>query len=110
MNRLEGISVGNDALTNMTRVLEKLGPGLIVPEPNKYYVYVYKAKTPKIRYDQHPFVLVGDVFTWGFTGYNFHWDEIRRYTWKEVLSNIFEIKDEEVETMKSIPTALFKYT
>ena len=27
------------------------------PSVGKYYVFVYKAKTPNIRYDVHPFVV-----------------------------------------------------
>ena len=112
MNRIESIQdkfVGSPTY-NMSLLLTYLTSPEIIPEPNKYYVFVYKAKTPNITYDQHPLVLVGDVFKWGFTGYNFHWDEVRRYTWAEVLSNIYELHDDEIETAKSINIALFKNT
>ena len=94
--------------TNMKRLLEKLSPSDIVPQVNKYYVFVYDAKTPRIRYDQHPFVLVSSIWKWGFIGYNFHWDDHRRYTWQEVASNIYEIYDEELNTMEKLPIAYFK--
>ena len=84
------------------------GPSVIVPNPNKYYTFVYVAKTPNIQYDQHPLILCGDVFQWGFTGFNFHWEQIRRYTWQECRSNLLEISEQEFETVKSLPTARFK--
>ena len=85
-----------------------LDGALVTPEPNKYYTFVYKAKTPRIQYDQNPLVICGDVFQWGFTGYNVHWDEIRKYTWKEVRSNLFEVTEEEFKTLTNIPLALIK--
>ena len=101
---------GDKPIPNMFLLLNKLGPGLIIPEADKYYVFVYNAKTPKIRYDQHPFIKCTSVYKWGFTGFNYHWNDHRRYTWQEVSSNIFEIYDDEVEEMKSFPIPLFKYT
>jgi hypothetical protein len=91
----------------MRLVLDKLGPAIITPQPNKYYTFIYQAKTPRIQYDQHPFILCGSIFSWGFTGYNLHWEDSRRYTWNE-CSNLFEINESEVETMSKIPTALIK--
>ena len=110
MDRLKDVRAGTSPVMNMARVLDKLGPGLIVPEVNKYYTYVYTAKTKNIRYDQHPFIICTGIYKWGFTGFNYHWDEPRRYTWQEVQSNIFEVHEDEVDTMKEIPTALFKRT
>ena len=110
MNRVEAIRdqfVGGPRY-NMEILLSKLTQAEIIPQPNKYYVFVYKAKTPNITYDQHPLVLVGDVYQWGFTGYNFHWNEVRRYTWGEVLSNLYELNEEEFNTVQDIPIALFK--
>ncbi len=79
--------------------MDNLSPGEIVPTPDKYYVFVYKAKTKNIQYDQYPFIVCTSVFPWGFSGYNFHWEESRRYTWQEVITNIYEIKDEELEKL-----------
>ena len=101
--------VGTKASSNMYLLLNTLSPGIIVPEPNKYYTFVYTAKTPKIRYDQHPFILCGSLFKWGFTGYNFHWGEVRRYNWAD-CSNLFEVYDNEVSDMEKFPIALFKST
>ena len=82
----------------------------IVPEVDKYYVFVYKAKTPRTQYDQHPFILCTGVYQWGFTGYNFHWEASRRYTWGEVLSNIYVVEDTELTSVQLLPIAKIKST
>ncbi len=46
---------------NMRIVLDHLSDSEIVPDSNKYYVFVYKAKTPNLQYDQQPLILSGDV-------------------------------------------------
>lgn len=89
---------------NMKRLMQALGPPVIVPEVDKYYTFVYKAKTPNIRYDKHPFILCTSVHKWGFIGANYHWEDYRRYTWLEVISNLYEILPSEVESMRSYPT------
>ena len=96
------------AQSNMARLLEVLTPSSIVPEVDKYYVFVYKAKTKNIQYDQHPFVAVSSIFQWGFVGYNLHWEESRRYTWAEVKSNLYEVSDDELNIVQNLPIALFK--
>ena len=92
----------------MANLLEILSPSVITPNADKYYVFVYKAKTPNISYDQHPFVMVTSVFQWGFVGYNFHWEESRRYTWGEVKSNLYEVSDDELNIVQNLPIALIK--
>ena len=106
-NNVEPLMIGNQQRSpekNMNLLLSKLKGG-IVPEPNKYYTFIYKAKTPRIQYDQHPCILCGQVFQWGFTGYNIHWEEVRRYTWGEVISNVFELNEEEFQSMQNYQTA-----
>ena len=83
------------------------GPTKIVPEPNKYYTFVYTAKTKGIQYDQHPLILCGSLFPWGFTGENVHWNSIRRYTWAE-SSNLLELNENEFKTLMKLPLARFK--
>lgn len=95
---------------NMRLLLDTLTPTDIVPEPDKYYVFVYQAKTPGIMYDTNPFVAVTSVFKWGFIGWNFHWEDYRRYSWAEVETNLYEIHDSELTTMESYPIANFKYS
>ena len=92
---------------NMTLLLNKLSPSTIIPDPDKYYVFVYKAKTKGIVYDRYPFVLCSSLFNWGFIGFNFHWNEYRRYSWVEIASNLYEIRDEELNSMEKYPIAKF---
>ena len=109
INRLIGNEneMNNSPTHNMRMLLSRLSPAKIVPEPNKYYTFVYVAKTPGIEYDMNPLILCGSVFKWGFTGENYHMGS-RRYTWNEIQSNIFEIYDSEIETASKLPTALIR--
>jgi hypothetical protein len=95
---------------NMKQLLRNLGPAEIVPDPDKYYVFIYKAKTPNTQYDQHPFIKCTSVHRWGFCGFNYHWEDYRRYSWLEVVSNIYEIKENEVQEMMNYPIARYKST
>lgn len=109
MNRIRGIlpkATGKPEY-NMRLLLNSLSPSTIVPETDKYYVFVYKAKTPKIKYDKHPFIICTGIYKWGFSGYNVHWNDWRRYTWNEVLTNIYEIKESEIKDMERYPIAKF---
>ena len=108
MNRLETLDFGANPKRNMRLVLSSLVPARIVPEANKYYTFMYKAKTKGITYDQNPLIICGDIFQWGFTGVNIHWGTVRRYRFGEVLSNLFELSDDEFETLKNVPLAVFK--
>ena len=93
---------------NMNILLGVLSPSGIVPRPDKYYVFVYKAKTRGITYDAHPFVVVTGVFSWGFSGYNLHWEGSRRYSWNEVVSNLYVVNDEELTSVSNYPIANIK--
>ena len=108
MNRVSSLamSFGSDPTQNMSLLLGALSPSTIVPRPDKYYTFIYKAKTRGIRYDQHPLIQCGSVLNWGFTGENVHIGS-RRYTWNEVLSNIYEVSQEEFETLRNVPLARY---
>ena len=106
-NRLEGINFGIRPTRNMRLALDYLTPSGIVPQPNKYYTFVYKAKTPGITYDTFPLILCGSVFPTGFNGMNVHWGEVRQYSWGEVRSNLYELNQAEYETLQGIPLANF---
>ena len=110
MNRIEPLMerLGNNPRSNMFLLLNKLSPGGIVPQPDKYYTFVYTPKTRNIRYDMNPFIKCTSIHKWGFVGFNYHWDEHRRYTWQEVATNIFEIYEDEVEDMRNFKTAFFR--
>ena len=98
----------NTKVRAMADLLDSLGTGELVPEVEKYYQFVYKAKTPGIRYDAHPFVYVTAIFNWGFTGYNFHWEESRFYTWAEIQSNLYEVPEEDLNRVQEAPIALIR--
>ena len=100
--------VGTNPTSNMAMLLDYLGPANLVPDADKYYVFVYTPKTRNIQYDQHPFVQVSSVHRWGFVGLNHHWDDFRRYTWAECGTPLFEIYPEEIEIANTLPIALFK--
>lgn len=110
MNRIELIqkAVGSDPRRNMALLLDNLGPPDLVPNADKYYVFVYTPKTPNLRYDQHPFVQVSSVHRWGFVGLNYHWDDFRRYSWAECGTPLYEVYEDELQDMYSFPIALFK--
>ena len=92
----------------MLELLSVLQEGGKVPESGKYYVFVYNPKTPNIQYDQNPFVAVTDVFLWGFRGINFHWGEIRQYTYNEIVGQIYEVYSDEVSDVREIPFGKFR--
>lgn len=110
MNRIEAIQkqAGTDARSNMALLLNNLDMGELVPQADKYYVFVYTPKTKNIQYDQHPFVQVSSVHRWGFVGLNHHWDDFRRYTWAECGTPLYEIYPDEIQDMYNFPIAFFK--
>lgn len=89
----------------MLKILEVLTETEIIPSVGGYYVFVYFPKTPNIKYDVHPFVAVTDIFRWGFRGVNFHWGEVRQYTWEEIVGSLHKVYPEEVKDLQSIPFA-----
>lgn len=107
VKRLLPLAVGNPN-RNMQILLSNLTPSTIVPEADKYYVFVYKAKTPGIMYDKHPFVVCTTLYKWGFVGFNFHWNEHRRYSWNEIVTNLYEINENELNSMEKYPIAKFQ--
>ena len=111
MDRVKGLlptAIGKSPTSNMKDLLEIITPSVIIPEADKYYVFVYKAKTKRIVYDQHPFVAVTGVYKWGFTGWNLHLNQPRRYSWAEVLTNLYEVSDEELNSVEKLPITLIK--
>ena len=109
MDRVSDLPVSSSPVKNMYSLMGVLD-STIVPEVDKYYVFVYKAKTPRIRYDQHPFVVVTGIYKWGFTGYNFHWESSRTYTWAEIQTNLYEVTDEDLNLVQQLPIARLKTT
>jgi len=99
MDDLIGIEDPDDVMVELLNVLQE-GPK--VPQVGKLYIFVYNAKTPLIRYDQNPFVAVTDIFPWGFRGENFHWREVRQYTWSEVAGGLYEVYPAEVKDLNAL--------
>ena len=99
MDDLIGIEDPDDIMVELLNVLQE-GPK--VPQVGKLYIFVYNAKTPLINYDQNPFVAVTDIFPWGFRGENFHWREVRQYTWSEVAGGLYEVYPAEVRDLSAL--------
>ena len=99
-NNLIGLESPDDL---MVEILEALSETETMPEAGNYYTFVYQPKTPGIRYDEFPLVAVTDVFNWGFKGLNFHWGNVRQYTWQEMIGDLHIVTSEEIESLRSIP-------
>lgn len=112
INRLRDITnnlVGTeDADDLMLEIISALTETEKVPKTGKYYIFVYNPKTPNIQYDQNPLVAVTDVFSWGFRGINFHWGEVRQYTWDEIPGGIYEVYPSELKDLQTIPFGKFR--
>jgi len=105
---IDGVIGTEDPDDLMIELMEVLTESGKVPQSGKYYIFVYQPKTPNIQYDQNPFVAVTDVFSWGFRGINFHWGELRQYTYNEIAGQIYEVYSEEVSDVREIPFAKFR--
>jgi len=99
-----GMEDPDDLMIELMSVLEEGGK---IPESGKYYVFVYKPKTPNIRYDQNPLVAVTDIFSWGFRGINYHWGKVHQYTWNEIIGQIYEVYADELADVRELPFAKF---
>jgi len=70
--------------------------------PGNFYTFFYSAKTPNIVYDTHPLIGVIEVFPWGFRGLNYHWPDIRQYTFDEVIGGVYQIYDGELTDARKL--------
>ena len=98
-NNLIGLQSPDDL---MIEILEALSETETVPEAGNYYTFVYQPKTSGIKYDEFPLVAVTDVFNWGFRGFNYHWGNVRQYTWEEVIGNLHTVTSNEIQSLRSI--------
>lgn len=80
----------------------------LYPTPGKYYTFVYAAKTEEVYYDQFPLIATLELFPWGFKGLNFHWPMVRQYTWAEVIGKFYDVENDEIEYLRSLPYANFR--
>ncbi len=92
----------DDLMLEIMSVLQESGR---VPQAGKYYTFVYSPKTPNISYDQNPLVAVTEVYKWGFKAINFHWGELRQYTWSEVAGQLYEVYPDELADLREVPFA-----
>ena len=100
VKNLLGTESADDLMIELMSILpETVGP----PKAGKFYIFVYNAKTPNLRYDQNPLVAVTEVFSWGFKGINYHWGETRQYTWDEIAGAVYEVYKEELDDLRRLP-------
>jgi hypothetical protein len=97
-----------DADLIMMNILEIFKEIEYVPDPGKYYTFIYIPKTPDITYDEHPLVAVTEVQKWGFRGFNYHWRMMRNYTWIEVVGALHTIEKNEIDYLRSLPFGKIK--
>ena len=108
MNRIEPIlDILNgetmDQEQQMMYIMEALSDTVTpIPDVGTLCTFVYNAKTPNLRYDQHPLVAVTDLFGWGFRGTNFHWRKTRQYTWEEILGQVYIVQQNELDDLLSV--------
>ena len=105
LNELIGIE---DPDTLMVEILDVLSETSSVPNVGEYYTFLYQPKSSNIRYDAHPFVAVTNIFSWGFSGINFHWGTSRNYTWNEIVGRLHVIQNDEIDYLRSLSYANFK--
>lgn len=100
VKKLIGTESADDIMLELRNILtETRDP----PRAGAFYIFVYNAKTPNTRYDQNPLVAVTNVYTWGFRGFNYHWEEERQYTWDEIASGMYEVYKEELSDLRRLP-------
>lgn len=97
------IEGAEDADLIMMNILQIFNETDLVPDSGKFYTFIYQAKTPRLEYDEHPLVAVTEVFRWGFKGYNYHWRQMRQYTWAEVVGSLHIVRENEVRYLSSLP-------
>jgi hypothetical protein len=112
MNRIEPILKTLNETTDNENQMEMIMEALndtVTPAPDEGTIctFVYNAKTPGITYDQHPLVAVTDLFSWGFRGLNFHWQEYRQYTWEELAGQVYILNRTELDDLLSIQYGKF---
>ncbi len=106
--RDELLKTTTDAEEMMLVIIEALSDTVTpIPEEGGLYTFIYNAKTPLIKYDQHPLIFCTQLDRWGFRGLNFHWRKYRNYTWNEVAGLLYEVKPEELDDLLSLRYGLF---
>ena len=113
MNRIEEVhddleKALNDPEEMMLIIMEALNNTVTpIPEVGQFYTFIYNAKTPNIKYDQHPLIACTDLQSWGFKGLNFHWRQSRNYTWEELAGQLYIVDYEELDDLLRFPYGKF---
>lgn len=102
--RISGLT---DSESIMLEIMDVFRESEFIPDVGKYYTFIYLPKTQGIKFDQFPLIACTDIQKWGFRGLNFHWGEVRNYTWLEVSGKLHTIENNEIEYLRSIPYARF---
>ena len=92
----------------MINLMEALTEGSKIPQVGRYYTFIYSPKTPNIQYDSNPLVGVTEIFEWGFKGINFHWGQSRSYTFQEVVGQLYQVTNEELQDLNTLPFAKYR--
>jgi hypothetical protein len=113
MSKIDALKkrIGNssDPVEIMGAILDIFGIVSYPPIPGNYYTFVYRAKTPKLLYDQHPLIACLELEEWGFRGFNFHLNKHRNYTWPEVRSNICIVDNDEISFFRNLKYIKTRY-
>jgi hypothetical protein len=99
-----------DSEDKMIKIMEILTDIQLIPDVGDYYTFIYNAKTPGIKYDQHPLIACIEVKRWGFRGLNYHWGKIRNYTWEEVPGQLHVVRNTELNDLRDINYGYFLTT
>lgn len=103
VDEINGLGNPKDMMARISKVLPGTGKNSV--GSGAIYTFTYNAKTPGLFYDPYPLVLVTSVYSWGFKGYNYHWNEERQYTWDQIIGSVYEIQQEELEDMQRLSYA-----
>jgi len=102
--RISGLT---DSESIMMEIMDVFRETEFIPDVGKYYTFIYLPKTQGIDFDQFPLIACTDIQRWGFKGLNFHWGTVRNYTWLEVAGKLHNIKNNEIDYLRSVRYARF---
>ena len=99
LDRLIGIEDPDELMSEITQVV---GDSISSPQVGQFFLFSYQPSSSG-RYDANPLVAVTDVFRWGFRGINFHWGQVRQYTFPEVVGGLYKVDEMELRDLRTIP-------
>ena len=102
--RISGLT---DSESIMLEIIDVFRETEFIPTVGRYYTFIYLPKTQGIQFDQFPLIACTDVQKWGFRGLNFHWGQVRNYTWLEVAGKLHIVNNNEIDYLRSVPYARF---